>query len=160
MPSTINLQNVQIKNGNTWYTMCPFPVGFIYLSQKSTSPATTFGGTWAALNEDRFLRPSNAWTTGGSKKISIQQMPSHDHALSTNNAHAGWTGTSPGRFLVWSEQSLFDGWGGKYENFYKTPDGLDLMSNTGGGQITGPNIAIATVGIGLHSLYLLDGGER
>lgn len=77
--ASINLQNVQIKNGSTWYKMCPFPVGFIYLSQNSTSPATTFGGTWAALNEDRFLRPSAAWTTGGSKKILINQIPSHAH---------------------------------------------------------------------------------
>lgn len=75
----VNQQNVQVKNGSTWYKVCPFPVGFIYLSQTSTSPATTFGGTWAALNEDRFLRPSNAWTTGGSKKISVDQMPSHTH---------------------------------------------------------------------------------
>lgn len=89
MPSTINLQNVQIKNGSTWYTMCPFPIGFIYLSQNSTSPATTFGGTWAALDEDRFLRPSNAWTTGGSKKISVDQMPSHTHQLGRNTVYTG-----------------------------------------------------------------------
>ena len=85
----VNQQNVQVKSGSTWYKICPFPVGFIYLSQKSTSPATTFGGTWAALNEDRFLRPSNAWTTGGSKKISVDQMPSHTHGLGRNTVYTG-----------------------------------------------------------------------
>ena len=100
MPSTINLQNVQIKNGSTWYTMCPFPVGFIYLSQKSTSPATTFGGTWAALNEDRFLRPSNAWTTGGSKKISVDQMPGHTHKYGNYFSIVyDWTDVNPIRVI-------------------------------------------------------------
>ena len=52
-------------------------------------PRPLFGGTWAALNEDRFLRPSNAWTTGGSKKISVDQMPSHTHQLGRNTVYTG-----------------------------------------------------------------------
>ena len=88
----INQQNVTIKNGSSWDKICPFPVGFIYLSQTSTSPATTFGGTWAALNEDRFLRPSNAWTTGGSKKISVDQMPAHQHARNVSTWASGLGG--------------------------------------------------------------------
>lgn len=89
----INQQNVTIKNGSTWHKICPFPVGFIYLSQTSTSPATTFGGTWAALNEDRFLRPSNAWTTGGSKKISIKQLPPHQHSRRVTTWASGFGGS-------------------------------------------------------------------
>ena len=158
MPSTINLQNVQIKNGNTWYTMCPFPVGFIYLSQKSTSPATTFGGTWAALNEDRFLRPSNAWTTGGSKKISVDQMPSHTHKYGNYFSIVyDWTDVDPIRVIASGSDSsgiasYFNG-----------------LQSTGGARITGLNTEIVMVGIGLHSphqigiglysLYPLDGGE-
>ena len=89
MPSTINLQNVQIKNGSTWYTMCPFPVGYIYLSSNSTSPANIYGGTWSALNEDRFLRPSNAWTTGGNRYIAVNQLPAHSHTLRNTYDNTG-----------------------------------------------------------------------
>ena len=61
--------------------MCPFPVGYIYLSSNNTSPATTYGGTWSSLNESRYLRLAGAWGTGGSNTISIDQMPSHTHSL-------------------------------------------------------------------------------
>ena len=147
MPSTINLQNVQIKNGSTWYTMCPFPVGYIYLSSNSTSPASTYGGTWSALNEDRFLRPSNAWGTGGSKTININQIPSHGHAL------AGYyypivTGWGEG---VW--------FGGQSSGNIGV-DQRRLGETQGGGRITGNPTAIVTLGTELLNLYLLDGGEE
>ena len=143
----INQQNVTIKNGSTWHKICPFPVGFIYLSQSSTSPATTFGGTWTALNEDRFLRPSNAWTTGGSKKISVDQMPTHNHNYSVDITSSGLAGYGGYNYVVTGDSS----W--QHENAtYGT-------AFFGGGQITGPNIAIATVGIGQPNFFY-DGGER
>lgn len=77
--ASINLQNVQIKNGSTWYKMCPFPVGFVYCSTNNTSPATTYGGTWTALTNGRYLRATGAWGSGGSNYISVDQMPSHTH---------------------------------------------------------------------------------
>lgn len=61
--------------------MCPFPVGYVYLSSNNTSPATTYGGTWSALNESRYLRLAGAWGTGGSNTISVDQMPSHTHGI-------------------------------------------------------------------------------
>ena len=147
----VNQQNVQVKNGSTWYKVCPFPVGFIYLSQTSTSPATTFGGTWAALNEDRFLRPSNAWTTGGSKTISVDQMPSHSHQWK------GWN------WLITSASS------GNRALIVGSEIAGSTVATGGGARNTGLNTAIAMGGIGLlsphqigielHSLYLLDGGE-
>lgn len=118
----VNQQNVQVKNGSTWYKICPFPVGFIYLSQNSTSPATTFGGTWAALNEDRFLRPSNAWTTGGSKKISVDQMPSHTHRYGNYFSIVyDWTNVDP-IYVVASGVDL------GYEDHYTG------LQSTGGGK--------------------------
>ena len=61
--------------------MCPFPVGYVYLSSNNTSPATTYGGTWSPLNESRYLRLAGAWGTGGSNTISVDQMPKHTHSL-------------------------------------------------------------------------------
>lgn len=75
----INQQNVSIKNGSTWYKMCPFPVGYVYLSYINSSPADTYGGTWSAMNSDRFIRLGNGATTGGSDTISVDNLPSHTH---------------------------------------------------------------------------------
>ena len=61
--------------------MCPFPVGYVYLSSNNTSPASTYGGNWSALNESRYLRLAGAWSTGGSNTISVDQMPSHTHSM-------------------------------------------------------------------------------
>lgn len=81
----INQQNMKVKNGSTWHTICPFPVGFIYLAATSTSPGTTFGGTWVALTSGRFLRPAGTFSgTGGesSHTLTVGEMPSHYHTLS------------------------------------------------------------------------------
>ena len=61
--------------------MCPFPVGYVYLSSNNTSPASTYGGNWSTLNESRYLRLAGAWGTGGSNTISVDQMPSHTHSM-------------------------------------------------------------------------------
>lgn len=63
-----------------------YPVGSIYLSVNSTSPATLFGGTWERLG-GRFLLGAGdtcpAGSTGGEAEhtLTVQEMPSHKHAL-------------------------------------------------------------------------------
>ena len=67
-----NLQNVQVRTSSGFEKICPFPIGYIYMSTKSTSPASTYGGTWSALTDSRFLRPSGSWnSTGGSNNSSF-----------------------------------------------------------------------------------------
>lgn len=36
-----------------------WPVGAIYMSSSSTSPASLFGGTWKKIDDNRFWLPSN-----------------------------------------------------------------------------------------------------
>lgn len=61
-----------------------YPIGSIYLSVNSTSPATLFGGSWTQL-KDRFLLGSgstySSGATGGAAthKLSVAEMPSHAH---------------------------------------------------------------------------------
>ena len=61
-----------------------YPVGSIYLSVKSDSPASLFGGTWERL-KDRFLLGAgdsyNAGSTGGeaTHKLTVSEIPSHNH---------------------------------------------------------------------------------
>lgn len=71
-----------------------YPVGAIYISTVSTSPASLFGGTWQAL-ESRFLLPASATYTAGSKggatthkhttashQLTEKEMPTHAHSFS------------------------------------------------------------------------------
>lgn len=62
-----------------------YPVGAIYMSMSSTSPATLFGGTWEQL-KDRFLLAAGdtyaAESTGGEAQhtLNIAEMPMHRHS--------------------------------------------------------------------------------
>ena len=51
-----------------------YPVGSIYMSVNSTSPATLFGGTWEQLKDRFILAAGDSYTagnTGGANNISI-----------------------------------------------------------------------------------------
>lgn len=84
-----------------------YPVGSIYISYKSTSPATLFGGKWEQL-KNHFLFATNATsgdkggygngtgTSSGSTTLTAAQsgLPSHQHALQNANpggTTVGWT---------------------------------------------------------------------
>ena len=69
-----------------------YPVGAIYTSTVSTSPATLFGfGTWEQI-QGRFLlgvsSSHGAGTTGGAETVTLTtaQLPSHNHSGSTGSA--------------------------------------------------------------------------
>lgn len=68
-----------------------YPVGSIYQSTSSTSPASFLGGTWEALS-GRFLIAQNstyaAGSTGGAATVTLtsDQMPSHTHTFTGSSA--------------------------------------------------------------------------
>lgn len=45
----INQQNFLVKANNSFQNVNPFPVGFVYSSMNSTSPASIYGGSWTAI---------------------------------------------------------------------------------------------------------------
>lgn len=63
-----------------------YPVGSIYMSLNSTSPAALFGGTWEQI-KDRFLLAAGstyaAGSTGGeaTHTLTVSEMPSHNHSV-------------------------------------------------------------------------------
>ena len=63
-----------------------YPVGSIYMSTASTSPAELFGGAWEQI-KDRFLLAAGdtytAGSTGGEAQheLTREEMPKHNHAL-------------------------------------------------------------------------------
>lgn len=72
-----------------------YPVGSIYMSVSSASPATLFGGTWVAL-QDRFLvGAGNSYAvneTGGESThtLTAAQMPSHSHQQNVGANSGSW----------------------------------------------------------------------
>lgn len=80
----IDQQNCKVKNNGDWDSICPFPIGFVYLSSQSTSPADIYGGQWTELDDGRFLRPNGSWRSlGGSSSHNhdvpiVMDSPSYD----------------------------------------------------------------------------------
>lgn len=105
LPADGTAANSSKFNGKTWANMLSavYPVGSIYMSVNSTSPAGLFGGTWELL-KGRFLLGAggsySAGSTGGASTVSFTpsgtnagtaitaaQMPQHRHTTQLwNNA--------------------------------------------------------------------------
>lgn len=85
-----------------------YPVGAIYLSADSTSPASLFGGTWEQLR-DRFLLGAGdiypAGSTGGeaAHELTVNEMPSHNHTMNDPVVSGEKGGTVSG--MVWHPTS-------------------------------------------------------
>ena len=64
-----------------------YPVGSVYISFHSTSPASSIGGTWTQIT-DKVLRASTNTNTGGedTHKLTVGEMPPHTHHISTKQA--------------------------------------------------------------------------
>lgn len=72
------------KTNNTDLLNKIYPVGSIYLTMGSTSPATLFGGTWKQLSGGYlYANAKNAGATGGGHTISIgtANLPAHTHSI-------------------------------------------------------------------------------
>ena len=97
--------NMQCFLNEFWGTI--YPIGSIYISVLSTSPATLFGGTWEQI-KDVFLLSAgdtySAGSTGGeaTHTLTVDEMPSHSHNsyISTESGNTygltsggGWTGS-------------------------------------------------------------------
>lgn len=100
-----------------------YPVGSIYMSISSTSPATLFGGTWSALPAGRFLRAGTGGATGGSDThvhstsavaLTIGQMPYHNHAIWDLNWEVA-TGAGGPIATAWAAKNSPSGYAGGNE---------------------------------------------
>ena len=79
-----------------------YPVGSVFISNNSISPADSIGGTWVQLEEGSFICQGAPEETGGANSITltINQMPSHSHNLywgsakSDGNVDIYWGGNA------------------------------------------------------------------
>lgn len=82
----INQRFEDLNNSGDNPALTIYPVGSIYMSVKSTSPASLFGGTWTQL-KDRFLLGAGSTysngATGGAATVTLtlSQIPAHTHNL-------------------------------------------------------------------------------
>lgn len=82
------MPSLYYKNDSTWeqIQLVSFPVGAIYMSYTSTSPASFIGGSWIQIQE-RFLLAAgskyDAGDTGGETEhtLTVNEMPSHTHRV-------------------------------------------------------------------------------
>ena len=108
-------------NGKTVFDMV-YPVGSVYVSVNSTSPATLFGGTWVQI-KDKFLLSAGdtykAGATGGEAThvLTVNEMPRHNHSIDNLNA----SGSTTPYMTVQAQEKK--GYGGNVQTFF-----------TGGGQ--------------------------
>ena len=85
-------------DGKTWAQVLDaiYPVGSIYMSVESASPASLFGGTWEQIT-DRFLLAAggnyDVLSTGGEAEhtLTVDEMPEHCHDPNM----IGWGGSTP-----------------------------------------------------------------
>ena len=108
-------------NGKTVFDMV-YPVGSVYVSVNSTSPATLFGGKWVQI-KDKFLLSAGdtykAGATGGEDThvLTVDEMPRHNHSIDNLNA----SGSTTPYMTVQAQEKK--GYGGNVQTFF-----------TGGGQ--------------------------
>lgn len=98
------------KENDTWAEYYgSMPIGSVYMSYKSTSPATIYGGTWTRITS-AVIRGNSGSTTGyqGSDNVTltIDQIPSHSHEISFSSLAVDTNLSSGGtRYLKGGDRS-------------------------------------------------------
>lgn len=84
----IEQAQIKIRNSNGDFVgINPFPVGFIYMSSKSTSPANTYGGTWNQISDSRIWIPKESYDSlGGSSSSTVTSKFPWTSGLRTTKA--------------------------------------------------------------------------
>ena len=83
----------------------PYPVGSVFITASSTSPASTYGGTWEKVTDKFLLCAGTTYTgptsitskvTGGAAThtLTTSEMPSHSHVIPLSSSSSvttdGW----------------------------------------------------------------------
>lgn len=74
---------------NTSDTLACFPIGYIYISTNTTSPASMFGGTWERIKDVFLLAAGDTYTAGGTGGSANAVVVSHSGHLIANSG-SGW----------------------------------------------------------------------
>lgn len=112
-----------------------WPVGSIYTSKNSTSPADLFGGTWEQIKDTFLLAAGSTYeagATGGeaTHTLTVNEMPSHAHNMeySTDNGET-WSTRTLGK----DGSSTADRYGGMSNSVTSYATYRSRIGYTGGG---------------------------
>lgn len=143
----IDLQDVKVKNSSDWDSICPFPVGFVYISRETTSPSETYGGQWTSM-PNRFMNivpTSNPISQGGS----------------TNHMHLTTLGTASGEdtlYIVDGNKNYPGEWttssGAVYNGIFA--EGTKVLTQGGSGSYFGKSSLPSHHSLDSHSAYRLN----
>lgn len=65
-----------------------YPVGSIYMSINSTSPATIIGGSWERIQDRFLLSAGETYTAGATGGSADAVVPAHSHAIAANETES------------------------------------------------------------------------
>ena len=106
----IKIQEESNKEAKTLLQIL-YPVGSIYMSMNSTSPATFIGGEWTQIdNKFLYCTTKDSMKTGGADTVTLktENLPSHKHGL--NNVKTESSGTH--------EHNVIHKWQNPYNNLW------------------------------------------
>ena len=114
-----------------------YPVGAVYISANSTSPASLFGGTWESIG-GRFLLGADATYAAGSTggeathTLTLYEMPNHFHILPYKVDWGSKNGMNSYQAML-VEGTIYDtgsgGYTGKWHPYQTQHNGGDLPHN-------------------------------
>ena len=122
------MATIILKNENEkLYPIPALPIGYIYQSLSSTSPASIFGGTWTKMEAGFFMGCDSSFSDlivkSGSNVITLttSQIPSHYHGFTNYNSTSSnaWKGVMENAAAYTSkiDTTLASvGGGGEHEN--------------------------------------------
>ena len=118
-----------------------YPIGAVYFSRNSTSPASIIGGSWTQIQGAVLgaIGESISNGYGGDKTISIDQMPKHKHSVKWSNdpddeKEVAFTNQDyPGRHF---DAGRVARWTSYVENDKVASEGLVVLPTGGGKNIS------------------------
>lgn len=176
---------IKFKIGDTWSDLVldlVYPVGSLYMSINSTSPAILFGGSWAAIENRMIIGASTTYAvgnTGGSATTTISNanLPTHVHSVGAHshelNSHTHSIG-SHGHGITWPSVSgggHSTGGGGSHghwvnaydstaEFFYKSSNEANNYGLTSGGGFGGRPVVQTSSKSHTSRLYATGVGDH
>ena len=79
-----NIDKSKVNNFSKEVVDIVYPVGSIYMSVNSTSPATLFGGTWEQLKDKFLLASGDTYNNGATGGSADAVVVSHNHTQSSH----------------------------------------------------------------------------
>ena len=86
--SAVNtIEKSKVNNFNKEVVDIVYPVGSIYMSVNSTSPATLFGGTWEQLKDKFLLASGDTYSNGATGGSADATLVSHQHGTNESGEY-------------------------------------------------------------------------